>query len=264
MALQFVPAEQVSLGPKSLHRNRERFQSVYTAGLGTVVPEIATRWDLSCLEEWGAAISEQFSVTWHSALNKVASLSTREGAIDFYSMSLKDSLLSKMAEQHELHIDPTELLQECSVRQDLRNTVPSFQQVFGGCECDELRALESLTGIDYESHLSGEYSKRIEHAFANGTSNLWSKTITSFQPGCFVVVAIVLAVIGIFTQTWLVAVIGGAGVVAIAIKYLLSKRQTKKEAMDFAENVVGTFYDGVVSSLEGAIRDKFLVNMETK
>lgn len=257
LALKFVPEAQPTLGPASFHRNRERFQSIYTADLCTVVPEIAAIWDATCLNEWGEAISDKFSANWHSALRTSSSLSSRETAIEFYSENLKDALVSKMTDQHELHINPTELLQECSIRQDLQNTVPSFQQVIGGCDCDQLRALESFTGINYESNLSGEFSKRIEHAFAKDRPYLGSETITSFRPGCLVTIAIILGLIGLFTQTLPLAAVGGIGVVAIGVGYLLSKRSAKKKAMNFAEEVVGAFYNEVVSSLEAAIRDKF-------
>lgn len=264
MELKFSPMAAPTLGPASFHRNGERFQSIYTADLCTVVPEIAATWDASCLEEWGKKISAMFSQQWHDAIHKLPSLSSREEAIEFYSGGLKDALASKMEGQHELLVEAPKLLEECSIRQDFRNTVPSFRQILNSCDRDQLGNLASFTGVNYESQLGAEYSKRVEHAFAHDRPYLGSKLITSFRPGCFVTIAIILGFIGLFTGTLPLAIIGGCGVAVLSIAYLLSKRNTKKQAMHFAEEVVGTFYDEAVSSLETAIRDKFNAKLGAK
>jgi hypothetical protein len=257
MVLHLTPSKPQYQGPASFHRDGGTFESFYTADLSMVVPEIARSWDVGCLREWGEAVSSQFAEQWHQALLKFPSLSSREGAIDFYSEKLKDAVMAEMESQRELLIEPSKLLQECSIRQDLRGTVPPFAQVLSSCDCNHLEALKSFTGLEYESEFDSEYSRRINQAFADGRPYLGSEMIKSFRPGCLITIALVLGLIGLSSGVTVLAAIGGAGIGATIIGWLLSKRQARRRAIRFAEEVVGAFYQEVISDLETSIRDRF-------
>jgi hypothetical protein len=264
MALNLGNSKQRSHGPACFHRSNEAFESVYTAGLCTVVPEIASSWDAGCLWEWGDAISSSFLQQWQRALSKFESLASREAAIDFYAEKLKDAAISELENKHEVVLEPGRLLQECSIGQDLRGTIPSFSQVLNDCNCDRLHSLESFTEIHYEAALGAEYSRRIDQAFADGIPYLGSRLVKSFRPGCLVTIAILLGLIGMANGWMVLLTIGGVGIGATMLGALLSKRNAKREAMRYAEEVVGAFYQKVFSEIEASVRDKFQPKMETK
>jgi hypothetical protein len=257
MSLDLWPSRERLLGPTSYHRNGEAFESCYTAELAAVVPELAQVWDGNCLREWGEAVAKSFSDLLRIALHDSASLSSREQAIQGYAQGLRSIVATQMISDREVVIEPSKLLRECSIRQDLRSTIPVFHKVLTECNYSHLRDLKAFTGINYETELDTLYSKRIEHAFESGRPYMGSKVFKPFPPGRLIMIAIFLGLIGVWSGIVVLTAIGALGVVAAIIGSLISKRQTRKRAMSFVDEVVGTFYEDVVSVLENSIRDNF-------
>jgi GTPase Era involved in 16S rRNA processing len=256
-ALQLWPSRLRIPGPAAFGRDRQIFESCYLAALAPLAPEIASAWDATCSCEWGHVFTGTFSPMWLRGLGNVSSLRTREQAIASYAPGLAARLLSVTEECGVCIADPRTLLNQCTIEQDIRSALPSFDFVLQGCDTTRLQSLKSFTGIDYPRELRSEYDRRVAQAFASSRPNVDSETFKRVRPGCLFTVAGFIAFIALSSSETTVGMIGLGGFVVTVIGYYVWKSWIKKRAYQFSAKAVGTFYDRVLRDIKAATHDDF-------